>query len=215
MKQIGETKFWKFINLAGNAIGLNLMFMIVCLPVVTIGPAMCGLYSGVRYMIRGDGWFSGFWAGFRTHFVRTCIAGLVSTAAMAYMLMNFNVAFNFYLENGSMVPMITYGIMAVPPAMIIASLWPLNIYIPYDTADWLRNTVSLVFKAPIPVLVTAVLMIAPVILILYFTTLAFMGSIVIIAVYFVLAAFGSTLLYKDDLIRLLGQYRSEHPQEAE
>lgn len=214
-KHIGDTKFWTYINLAGNAIGLNLMFMIVCLPVVTIGPAMCGLYSGVRYMIRGDGWFGGFWAGFRTCFVRTSIAGLVSVAAMAYMLVNFNTAFNFYRDNGSMVPMITFGVMAVLPAMIIASLWPLNIYIPYGTADWLRNTVSLVFKAPLPVLATAALMIAPVILVLYFTTLAFYGCIIIIAVYFAVAAFASTLLYKDDLVRLLKQYREEHPQEEE
>lgn len=214
-KQLGESKFWQFINFAGNAIGLNLMFMIVCLPVVTIGPAMCGLYSGVRYMIREDGWFRGFWAGFRTHFVRTCIAGLASVAAMAYMLINFNTAFNFFLDNGSMVPMITYGVMAVLPAMIIASLWPLNIYIPYGTADWLRNTVSLVFKAPLPVLATAGLMIVPVILVLYFTTLAFYSSIVIIAVYFAVVAFISTLLYKDDLVRLLTQYRSEHPREEE
>lgn len=214
-KRVADTGIWKFVNLAGNAIGLNLVFIVVCLPVITIGPAMCGLYSGVRYMIRGDGWFQGFWAGFRTHFVRTGIAGLLSVAAMAYLLLNFNVAFNFYLEDGSMVPMITYGIMAVLPAMIIASLWPLNIYIPYGTADWLRNTVSLVFKAPIPVLATAVLMILPVILILYWTNLAFLGIMVVIAVYFALAAFASTILYKDDLVRLLLEYRSEHPAQEE
>lgn len=211
-RQLADSKLWKFINFAGNAIGLNLMFMIVCLPVITIGPAMCGLYSGVRYMIRGDGWFGGFWAGFRTRFVRTSIAGMVSAAAMAYMLVNFNAAFNFYRDNGSMVLMITFGVMMVLPAMIIASLWPLNIYIPYNTADWLRNTVSLVFQAPLPVLATAVLMFAPVILVLYFTTLAFYGCLVIISVYFAVVTFVSSLLYKDDLVRLLNQYRSEHPQ---
>ena len=114
-----------------------------------------------------------------------------------------------------MAPMITLGAMTVLPAMIIASLWPLNIYIPYNTADWLRNTVSLVFKAPLPVLATAALMIAPVILVLYFTTLAFYGCLVIISVYFTVVTFVSSLLYKDDLVRLLNQYRGEHPQNDE
>lgn len=212
-KNLGDSKFWKVVNLAGNAIGLNLMFIISCLPVVTIGPALCGLYSGVRYMIRGDGWFRGFRAGFTTNFIRTAIAGVLSTAFIAYVMLQFNGALNFSLEEGNIVPAITYGIMVMIPAMLTAPLWPLNIYIPYQTADWLKTSVSLCFKVPLYTLVSAAMFLLPVVLALYFTMLAFEVLLVIIAVYFALTAFVTTLLYKDSLIALLMRYRQEHPEE--
>lgn len=207
-----ESKFWKFVNLAGNAIGLNLTFLVCCLPIVTIGPALCGLYSGVRYMIKDDGWFRGFRAGFTTNFLRTAIAGVLSTAFMAYVLLNFNVALNFFLDEGGIAPVITYGVMGIIPAMLTASLWPLNIYIPYDTADWLKTSVSLCFKAPGPVLLCAGLFLLPVILVLYFLYYVYPILIVFIGVYFVLAAFAATLFYKSPLVDLLMAYRQEHPE---
>jgi len=215
-KTLADSKFWKFVNLAGNAIGLNLIFIVCCLPIVTIGPALCGLYSGVRYMIRQDGWWRGFWKGFTTHWLRSAIAGILAVAFQAYVLLEFNTALNFYFDTGSLYYAILYGIMALLPAVVVASLWPLNIYIPYGTADWLRNTVSVVFKAPLQALLAAVMFLLPVVMVLYFTTITFYIVIVFIAVYFALAAFIATLFYKDTLVDLLLDYRAEHPEaEAE
>ena len=211
-KTIADTKFWKFINLAGNAIGLNLIFLVCCIPVVTIGPALCGLYSGVRYLIRGDGWWSGFWKGFTTHWLRSAILGVLVSLFQAYTLWQFNLALGYYLESGSISYAITYGIMALIPALLTASLWPLNIYIPYGTADWLRNTVSMVFKAPIPVFLAACMFLLPVVLALILTLYAYYALIVFISVYFALAAFIATLFYKDALVDFLLDYRAEHPE---
>ena len=43
-------------------------------------------------------------------------------------------------------------------AMVLAALVPLNIYIPYDLTDWLKNGVNLLFKAPLWVLLSGVLL---------------------------------------------------------
>ena len=214
-KTIADTKFWKFVNLAGNAIGLNLIFLVCCLPVVTIGPALCGLYSGVRYLIREDGWWGGFWKGFTTHWLRSAILGVLVVAFQAYTLWQFNLALGFYLESGSIYYAILYGIMALIPALLTASLWPLNIYIPYSTADWLRASVSLVFSDPIPVLLASGLFLLPVVLALFLTQWAYYGLIIILAVYFALAAFVATLFYKDSLVVLLKAYRAEHPEDED
>lgn len=212
--RITETKFWSVLTLAGNAIGLNLLFILSCLPIVTIGPALCGLYSGVRFMIKKDGWFRGFREGFCTHWLRAGIIGVLAVAFQAYAIINFNDALNFYLDMGiGMELVITHGIMALIPVLIVASLWPLNIYIPGDTAEWLRRTVSMVFQHPGPVLLAGCLFIAPVILILYFTTIAWYLLIVLVGGWFVLSAFVATMFYKDALIELLTEYRKEHPEE--
>lgn len=204
-----DSKFWKFVNLAGNAIGANLLFLVMCIPVVTIGPAVCGLYSAVRYMIRQEGWFHGFWEGFKKNFLRTTAIWLVGLGMMVYLVLNFNMALNFYNDGGSSGPMIVYIIGMLFPTTIMAALWPLNIYIPYGTADWLRNAVNTIFKAPLPVLGTAVAMWAPIGLVLYRPDLAYLVLIIIISIYFILVAFGSTLFLKDELLRQLLLHRSQ------
>lgn len=209
----GELKIWKFVNLAGNAIGANLLFILLCLPVVTIGPATSGLYSAIRYMIRNESWFKGFMEGFKRNFLRTMIAGIICVGAMVYLLLEFNVAVNFFSETGDYMPMITCAIPLLFPTMIAAALWPLNIYIPYNTVDWLKNAVNLIIKAPLMVLASAVLWLLPVFLLLYFFTLVFGFIIVFFAVYFSLTVFISTILLKDALVDQLKLYRAEHPED--
>ncbi len=211
----GESKFWKFVNLAGNAIGANLFFVLLCLPVVTIGPATSGLYSAIRYMIRRESWFKGFMEGFKKNFLRTMIAGIVLLGVMVYLLLEFNVAVTFFSQTGDYMPMITCAIPMLFPAMIAAALWPLNIYIPYGTMDWLKNAVNLIIKAPLMVLASALLWWLPVFVLLYFFTLIFGFIIMFFAVYFSLTVFVSTMLLKDGLIHQLRLYRAEHPEEDE
>lgn len=212
--RITETKFWSVLTLAGNAIGLNLLFILCCLPVVTIGPALCGLYSGVRFMIKKDGWFRGFREGFCTHWLRSGILGVIAVVCQAKVLYDLNVAVQFYQEMGMGVELlITHSVFALLPALLVASLWPLNIYIPMDTASWLRGTVNMVFKNPGPALLAACLFLAPTILVLFFTVIAWYLLIVLVGGWFVLSAFVATMFYKDALIELLTEYRKEHPEE--
>ncbi len=207
-----ESKFWKLINLAGNAMGANMLFILCCLPVVTIGPATCGLYSAIRYMIRKEGWFQGFKEGFCKHFLRSMIAGILCVGMMAYLVMNFNIAVNYYTETGDFSAMITSAIPMLFPTLIAAALWPLNVYIPYGLQDWLKNAVNLILKAPLMVLASAILWWLPVFLILYFLQYAFAVLIVFIGVYFALTTFVSTMLLKNSLVQQLNLFRKEHPE---
>lgn len=211
-KTLADSKFWKFVNLAGNAIGLNLIFLVCCIPIVTIGPALCGLYSGVRYLIRGDGWWSGFWKGFSTRWLRTAIVGLLIAVFQYYVLMQLNDMLIMYFQNtASIYYVVLYGILALIPALLTASLWPLNVYIPYSSSEWLNTSVSLVYKAPIPVFLAGVLFLAPIALAIL-THWFYYALIVVLAVYFALSAFIATLFYKDALLDLLQTYRAEHPE---
>lgn len=208
----GESKFWSFVNLTGNAMGANMCFILACLPVVTIGPATCGLYSAIRYMIRKEGWFRGFKEGFCKHFLRSMIAGIVCVAMMVYLILNFNLAVNFYSETGDITSIISCAIPMLFPTLLAAALWPLNIYIPYTTTEWLKNAVNLIVKAPIMVLISAVIWWLPVFMVLYFIQYAAAVLIVFIGVYFALAAFVSTILLKNGLLAQLKIYREEHPE---
>ena len=214
-KPITDTKLWSFITLAGNAIGLNMFFLLACLPVVTIGPALCGLYSGVRFMIRGDGWFAGFKEGFCKHFWRAAIAGVLCIVAFVFLVLNLNMAISYCMETGDFSAIITYAVPLLPVLMLFGGLWPLNIYIDYKTGDWLKNAVNLCFQAPLQVLATGALLVLPAALIIYWTTIAFYGLIVILGIYFSLAVFVATILLKDVLIRFLQKFREENQNKGD
>ena len=216
MQDNKTVNFWKGVNLAGTAIMINLAFLICCLPVVTIGPAMCGMYSALRYIVRGDGWFNGFKEGIKKHFVRNALVGSVLTIMIVDMAINFNTALGFYLESSDYTPLIIYTVGLVPLLMVFSALWPLNVFIPYESgSDWLKDCLKLLVKAPIQLIIVSALMILPVALVLYLPDIAYMMAIVFIGIYYALMGFVSILLLKTALEDRLGEYREEHPQEEE
>lgn len=209
------SKFWKIVNFVGNSIAMNLLFLAACIPVVTIGPAICGLYSAIRFMIRGDAWFAGFKEGFRHHFLRSAVVGSLCLVWIVDMLVDFNNAVNFYLEGYGTTPMIIYGVGMILPLVFFAALWPMNVYCSYDLSQWLKKTVRFILKAPLQVLLTAILLALPAALVLYFPELAFMMLVIFVGVYFSAALFASTVLLKNGLKVMLQEYREEYPEEVQ
>lgn len=210
-----ESKVMKFVNLAGTAVMLNLLFLLACVPVVTIGPALCGLYSGVRYMIRGEGPARGFWEGFKTNFLRMMIVGLIFTAIIAYFVVVINGAYNTWIEYGVFRDVVVYSIPGMVPVMLLSALVLLNIYIPYDLTDWLKNGVNLIVKAPLWILASTVLLVIPVACLLWANDIFILGIVIFVGFWFALAAFVSTLLLKDALVDMLLDYRQEHPEDED
>ena len=91
-KQNWTEKLFNVITLAGTVILMNLMFLIACIPIVTIGPAWCGLMSSVRYNIRGESWFAGFKKGFCTRFWRSLIIWCLCLPLCLFFLNDLNIA---------------------------------------------------------------------------------------------------------------------------
>lgn len=208
--------FWKGVNLAGTAIMINLAFLICCLPVVTIGPAFCGMYSALRYVVRGDGWFTGFAAGIKKNFIRNALIGSVLLIMIVDMAINFNKALGYYLESSDYMPLVIYSVGLLPLLTVFSALWPLNVFIPYESGtDWLKDTLTLLVKAPLQMIIVSALMLLPVALILYIPDIGFMMLIVFLGIYYALIGFASILLLKKPLEDRLGAYRENHPQEEE
>ena len=67
-------------------IGLNLLYLLCCLPVITIPAATCALHRVILNMVREtryEGVFHGFFAEFRTHFLKRTVFGLLLLLAPA------------------------------------------------------------------------------------------------------------------------------------
>ena len=216
MEQNKSVNFWKGVNLAGTAIMINLAFVLCCVPVVTIGPATCGLYSAIRYVVRGSGWFNGFWEGLKKNFVRNALIGSLLLIMIADMAVNFNNALGFYMEGNGYMPLVIYAVGLLPLLMVFTAIWPMAVFIPYESGtEWLKGSLKLLVKAPLQLLIVSVLMVLPVALVLYIPEIGFMLLIVFLAIYYALTAFAAILMMKKSLEDRLGEYRSTHLQEEE
>ena len=81
---------WKrILAITSNVVMINALFLLCSIPVVTIGQAWCGLYTAIRYAIRGEGWFAGFKVGFKTRFLRGVVSWIVCMLLIVYMALNF------------------------------------------------------------------------------------------------------------------------------
>jgi len=200
-KHFTETKFWKLYTLAGNAMMVNLMFLICSVPIVTMGSAWCGLYSALRFAIRGDGWAPGFKKGLCTRFWRMTVAWTVCLGVILYMAANIY-TMAFYREEGFLVPLIVYCVFFLIILMFTASLIALNVYIPTSVVQWLKNAITLTFTTPIQTAIVGILMWVPFAVVLILNISTFYVLMIIIAVYFIVVVLVATMLLKDPLIRV-------------
>ena len=218
-KQTWMDKFGTVVTMAGTAILMNLMFLVACLPIVTIGPAWCGLLSSIRYNIRGEGWFAGFKAGFCTRFWRSLICWCIGLPMCLYFFSDLNYGLLLLRDQGLSVESVTGtlipGLFFVMAAMLTNALLVLNVYIPTPVSNWLKNGVNF-FRHPLGLFVSAALFWLPLIIALLWDMMIFVHIIMIfVAVYFTLAGVGSTIMMKDDLIEFLLEARQNGTLTAE
>ena len=198
-KNVTDSKFWQLWMLAGNGIMVNLMFLICSLPIVTMGPAWCGLYSSLRFAIKGGSWASGFKEGISTRFWRMLVAWVVCLGMIIYMSMNI-ISMLYYKNEGYIPMLIAYSLFLLLAMMITASLILLNVYIPTSVSQWLKNAMTLTFKSPIQTAVGGVLMWVPFAVVLLFDISTFYVLMIFVALYFTVVVLIATMLLKDALI---------------
>lgn len=209
-------KLMGFLNKAGTAIMMNLVFLGCSLLLVTMGPAWSALYGAVRFTIRGDSWWDGFKAGIKCHFWRNLIGwsfGVLAggyAASKIFMGISNMIADPAILSAGVIIPLLISVLIALAAALVIAVMLPLGMYFPQlDVNTWLVTSWDVILHAPLRCLGVAVLMWLPLGLLLFATDLMFGSLIVFVAIYFVLAAFISTILLKKPLLRILKRYPRE------
>lgn len=198
----GESGIWKVIGIAGNAIMMNLLFIVFCIPIVTIGPAICGLFSAVRFFIRGDSWISGFFKGFKTNIWRVLPVWLISLVAMVFVGNDVLITANNY-DSKYLASLIISSVILLLVMMFVSAFLVYNVYFPGKMLDMLTEVSTFMFKVPLHVLVVTVVFWAPLGIALGLKGVMFEFVLVFIALYFSVSAFLCTFILKKPLIKVL------------
>lgn len=216
-KETTLDKLGKVINIAANAVAMNLLFLVACLPVVTIGAAWNGLFSAIRYNIRGEKWVRGFWIGFKTRFLRSLLSWLVLIIPILWVaevdiigvLLDENGVFRALeaFSLGSIIPLVFACVIFLMLTGMMAALMLLNVYIPTKVGEWISGGANLVFKAPLQMAVTGLLMWFPLLLVQLLPSYFYIFAMIFVVAYFVLAALVMTMLMKKPLLDCLIEAR--------
>lgn len=148
----------------GDLILLNLVYVVCCIPVFTIGAAQAGMYTACRVMQNKEDDSSilgAYWRGFRTGFVTVTIAWNVLSVVLALIIW-LSIA-SIGLQGSPWLSILAITVCASFPSLVPA------FHSRFTCTPWqlIRNTWFMLFAHPLrTLLITAMLWLPPAVLLL-------------------------------------------------
>lgn len=118
-----ENKFFSTLGKVFDLLVLSLMWLVFCLPVITIGPASTALYYTMVKVIRRERsyLFKEFFRSFKLNFKQGVIVTLIYVALAALMVIDIDFAIQL-TQDGSKVGSILYGVFIAEALFAIFTL---------------------------------------------------------------------------------------------
>lgn len=132
----------QFLYKVSDLIILNLIFMLSCIPIITIGPALSALYYVNLKIIRGEDPYiwRNYWKSFRQNFKQSTIVWLLSIAVFLFMKLDFDIV---YAQKSNVFTVI--GIFLVIVSVFLISIFiyvfPIISHFVCTTKQALKNAV--------------------------------------------------------------------------
>ncbi len=154
-----HSPFMRFLAMIGNLFLVNFLFLVCCIPVVTVGAAFAALNKVAQDVVADQGdanvW-KPFWTAFRENFKQATIAWLMILVLAAVILLNALLSYS--TGTGSMAP-VSQGAMWVAFALLLAVsayLYAIMVRFENRLGQHLRNAVILaLMNMPRTILITA------------------------------------------------------------
>ena len=88
-----DSAIYSFFNKLADFLLLNLIWLVMCLPILTIFPATTAMYGVIRHWLRNDddGVFRLFFIFFRENFKQSFLIGLLWILFMLSIFVNYNI----------------------------------------------------------------------------------------------------------------------------
>ena len=131
---IFDTRVYRWLELATDFFLLNLMWLVACLPIVTIFPSTAAMFGVVRDWVRKkeDGLVRMFITHFRENFAQSLLVGTLWTAFGVALFLDFLVVnqFSFGVEI-----VLRAALVLVSSLYVLGSVFLFPVMVHYDT-DW-------------------------------------------------------------------------------
>ena len=171
------SKFWHFATLVADFILLNLLFIVLCIPVVTIGPAIAALIHTTLKLSEDENrtLVKPFWNEFKRDITKKMllwIVYLVLIAALVYMAQFY---WNFANNNTELFKIIGFMLFMLSAFILVLTIVASIIGLAMTTQYFspikrlVKNSYLLIIVMPIQSLIMAVIIVAATLFFIYQT----------------------------------------------
>lgn len=117
-----DNPFMQFLSKISDLILLNLIFLLSCIPLITIGASMSALYYMCLRILRGEDTYiwNGFWKAFRENFKQSTILWILSAAIFLFISIDFRI---ISLQNSPIFSFVRIGLWAVSAVLFSMFLY--------------------------------------------------------------------------------------------
>ena len=163
-----KSSFGRFMRAMADLLILNFLTLFCSLPVITIGPALCGLYTVSLKVARDEPveTIRMFFAAFKKNFFQGMILGSIAVFAAIVIIVDGMYAFS--LEGtAKIVFCIVTGLIAAIWLTYVCYVFALQARYEKPVKDQIKNAFLLAFVSPVKTILMWIILAIPVLLILY------------------------------------------------
>lgn len=190
----------------GNLVLLNLLYLIFCIPIITIGPATVALrYVTLKYAENTeDRVWAPFIHSFRQNLKQGILVGVITTALGAFLAWDLYLIYQI-VDSGAVVDKVmlfAVALACVLYLMCTAYVYPLLARFDNSLKQMFRTAIILAIRHLPATVCMAVISAAPIVLLMYHPT-----TFLIALTFYFLLGFATIALLQDKLIyRIFWQY---------
>ena len=157
----------KFLWKAADLIALNLIWLICCIPIVTIGPSTAAMYCVARDIAKGEwpGILKTFFRAFKQNFKQSLLVFLILLVPICLIAVYLFLAASGALDHAAWMKMFCYLGVAII-GFIWTYVFPLMAYFDNTLGNTLKNAALLPLANPFLAVLCTALNLLPVILLL-------------------------------------------------
>ena len=149
-----ESLFGRIMTRIGTVIAANLMFVLLSMPVVTVGASLAALYHTMLKMLRSKDAinpFKQFWKGFTSNFKQATIAWVISLVLIIVGYFDLRIC----RHAGGFIGSLRYGVYALGLLLFIVLiyLFPTMAAFSDTLPNLIRNSIYWAFRKPFKLLV--------------------------------------------------------------
>jgi len=213
-----ESKPMQILMLLADLIILNLLYLLCCIPIFTIGAAQAGLYTGIKTLLdpEDDTYCStAFFKGFKSGFKNITIAWSVMFAAL--LVLGYVTVMSMYFTAGTSSIPFYAAVTSLCILALFQSLLPV-FHSRFNCTPWqlIRNTWFLTIAHPLRSLLVGVLTWFPLVLLLLINFVDFMAiTPIFLLIYYSGAYLFGFSAMKKPMKTLIDHYNETHNPQPE
>ena len=172
-----DSKFWHFATLVADFILLNLLFIVLCIPVVTIGPAIAALIHTTLKLSEDENrtLVKPFWNEFKRDITKKMLLWIVYLVLIAALIYMAQFYWNFANKNAELFKIIGFMLFMLSAFILVLTIVASIIGLAMTTQYFspikrlVKNSYLLIIVMPVQSLIMAAVIIAATLFLIYQT----------------------------------------------